>query len=438
MSQSSDAYDRSHQYDSSFHYDRAYLLIEQKRYRLAIEELLTLLAADPDSAPAYNLLSYSQARSGQFPAAISAAERAISLSPDTARYHARLADAYLLSQQYRLGLKAIATALQLDPQEPDYYEAASTLCHDGGDRTQDGLNFATEGLKLDPEHRGCLRMRVLLLVDTKNFRDADEDIVRSLQLFPDYAFPHIASGRAAIHAGNIDTAKASFKTALRIDPDNNIARLWMKEAIKAESVLYRFRLRYQRWQGRLYRSRLGLFFSFWFAIPYLRIVFWFMIGTNLAVGYLFDIFLRIHPYGRLLFTPKEKQINNCGTFTLIVGGLGLLTSFYTQSSNFFVAAILLGVSVYAICLRCLFNNALLKRMLIGVAALCMLAVGLMVLAFFPAVSIDVAANLTNLSARLIRLLLGSAAVFWVLINIYIVLRPVRAEKQIEYCDEGLS
>ncbi|MFK8184442.1 MAG: tetratricopeptide repeat protein [Phormidesmis sp.] len=330
-------------------YERACLLAEQKRYQLAIEEALALLAASPNSDLAYNILSFSQVRQQQCPEAIRSAKQEIALAPNDSFHHYRLADALFLSEQYEAASKAITTAFQLNPQEPSYYALASAIYHDWG-QLPSALDFAKQGLKIDPDHAGCLRVYIMGLADTEQWDVAEKAVARSLQLFPDLAFSHAAHGWLSVHQGKNAPAKESFKAALQLDPNSDWARRGMLEAIKSQNLFYRIILQYELWQRKFQRSKPGLFWAFWLAIPQLRAVYWLIVGITILIRYLFDIALRFHPYGCLLFTQKEKWLNNCGTFTLVLLILGGVATAQSESANFVLMGGLLGGAAYASCL----------------------------------------------------------------------------------------
>ena len=69
--------------------------VEAGDYEAAVEHLMKAVAAEPDSADAYNLLGYTHRKLQNFPAAFASYKLALEIDPDHARAHQYIGEAYL-------------------------------------------------------------------------------------------------------------------------------------------------------------------------------------------------------------------------------------------------------------------------------------------------------------------------------------------------------
>ena len=289
---------------TNYHYEKARLLAEQGRWDLAEKEALAAIAAVPESDRAYNILSYCYSRQGRHEAAISAAQQAISLSPENAGHYYRLADVCERAAQYKLATAAIETCLSLNPTDEDAYSLAASICLSRRD-IKSMLTFTAKGLSLNPEHESCWNKRVLGLLVAGRLDEANQEAERLMAGYPDRAFSHAARGWLAIYQRKFQPAFGSFKVALQIDPNSEWARQGLIEALKTQNIFYRWILPYKLWQARLDRSsRVAL--TVLLIFPPFRGLYLLLMLLSWAVGGMANITLRFHPYGRLLFPPKEK------------------------------------------------------------------------------------------------------------------------------------
>ncbi|MEL6814113.1 MAG: tetratricopeptide repeat protein [Cyanobacteria bacterium J06598_3] len=349
--------------DQQRRYDKACLLAEQERYDLAIRQALALLAIEPEHANGHNILSFCYARQQKTKDAIAAARRAIAIAPTNDFHHYRLADVCEKAGHYDTALAAIKAALQLNPDRTDTYQMASLISH-RKHRFPEALTWANSGLQKNPEHLGCLNLRIAALIELNRIEEAEGDIARSLQLNPEKAFPHAATGILALHRSEPTVALTSLKTALRINPNSDWARRGLMEAMKAQNGFYRLILSYELWQSKFQKQRPGVFWSFWLILPPVRALYTLMVLMTIFVRYLTDVVLRFHPYGKLLFSPREVWLNNCA---LIALGLILLGGWWGTVVNdpaYLGLGLLLSAIAYGSCL-CRFGETKDRQILYG-------------------------------------------------------------------------
>ncbi len=251
---------------------------------------------------------YCYANQQRYREAIQAAQQAIEIAPEHAFHYYRLASVYKLTRQYAKAQQAINTSLQLNPDDTDSYSMAASIYHGQG-KTDKMLAAAGSGLALDPEHRTCWNMRILALLSLGRMAEAEADIKRSLQRYPDQAFSHAAQGWSATYQGKKAQSLDAFKTALQINPNSEWAREGLIEALKAQNGLYQFILRYDLWQASFRASNPGIFWAMWLLLllPPVRAIYLIVVLLTWLLKAFFNLLLRFDPYGRLLFAQKEKR-----------------------------------------------------------------------------------------------------------------------------------
>jgi Tfp pilus assembly protein PilF/lipoprotein signal peptidase len=281
------------------HYDRAELLYQQRRYDLALRELQQVLAAEPNDAYAHALRGMCLGQQGQSAAGLEALSTAIGLAPDIARFH--YLRGYLLWDhgQFQQAHTAVSEALRLDPTDVDFYAARSGILYDQS-QYKPALYAAEEGLKRNPEHQGCLtkRLLALLFLESAEYIAAETQAVLANE--PNNPTAHAVAGWVALHQRRIAAAGANFQDALRLNPNYEWARLGMVETLKLRNPFYQV-IRF------LERRRVG-----WlrlFIIPHLWIFLVLMLVLVTAGKVICTAILTLDPYGRLIMTPEEQQVN---------------------------------------------------------------------------------------------------------------------------------
>ncbi len=391
------------------HYEKACLLAEQGRYSLAEKEALAALAEEPNSDRAYNILSHCQGNQQRYDEALVSVQQAIALAPDDAFHYYRLASIHKMSGQFALAQTAVTTSLKLDPDAAETYGMAASIYHHQ-DNLDQMLAFADKGLALNPEHQTCWNMRVLALLISGQMQTAETEVVRLLELYPDEAFSHAARGWVAIYRGKPAHSLEAFKTALQINPNSEWARAGLMEAIKAQNVLYRQMLRYSLWQSRFRQQKPGVFWALWLMLPPVRSLYALLVIFSWVLNYFCDVALRFHPYGSLLFTAKEKALNNV---TVVIIGLflgGAWLGLATQRDLFFLVGCLLGLTSYLACLSWTAESRTQQRMIGAAAGLCAVATLLFAGALLPFFNPTI---LRSMGTSVMSFLIGAVILLWI-------------------------
>lgn len=329
---------------------QADLLISRNHYKEA-EELLRLeLSQNIENAMAFSLLAVALASQDKAKEALPAAQRAISLEPNQP-YHF-FSHSFVLGRlkKYEEAVREIQTAIRLDPLDVRNHAQLSNL-YISLKEWQKALDAAEKGLELDPEDVTCANQCALALTQMGRKAEASQTIDGLLRRNPENATSHANQGWTYLHQGQPKQALVHFREALRLQPNMDWARRGMIEALKARNIIYRALLAYFLWISRFKgRAQWGIIIGAYVAFRFMRtlaqsnpalepwltpllilyIVFAF--STWIAPP-LFNLLLRLDPFGRMVLNERETRTAN------LVGLTTLL------SLGFLVLGLLLRISV---------------------------------------------------------------------------------------------
>ncbi len=306
---------------------RAELLFQQQRFDLAADQLRQLLAQEPDDAAAHALLGLCLAQSEKLADAEREATQAVHLAPDLGFAHYVVASVLSQRGEYVRALGAIDEAIRLEPEDPAYHAVRSQLFYQRRDWPA-ALAAAEQALTFDPEHVAANNLRAMALTQLGRRAEAGATLAATLSRAPEDPWSHANLGWTLLHSGKRKEAQQHFREALRLDPDNEHARLGILEAIKAGNPVYSLMLRWFLWMQRLSSTAqwgviLGGYFgsqmlsslsrshpewSGWI-LPVQILYISFVLLTWLARP-LGNLMLRLHSFGRLVLTPIEAQAAN--------------------------------------------------------------------------------------------------------------------------------
>lgn len=229
---------------------RGLLLYQQGRIEQAEQELRQALAQEPDEPYAHALLALCLSKREQFDAATQEAHQAIHLAPDFGFAHYALA--WVLDDRRRWGeaLAAIKEALRLEPEDADYC-ALEAQIYFNQRLWPTALKAAERGLRSEPDHVACTNLRAMALVKLGRKAEAGATIDAALARNPDDAVTHANRGWSYLEQHEPQKALEHFREALRLDPENEWARLGIIEALKARNIIYGLMLRYFLWMTKL-------------------------------------------------------------------------------------------------------------------------------------------------------------------------------------------
>ena len=226
--------------DSTHHaLARAQLLMEQRRFRMAEDELRNALRDEPESAVLHAYL-------------------ALCMAEDPARRKEAMEEAmwataydpvlptgwYVLSLlQSRQGLpleaeKTARIALALAPELPPLLLHLAQLMMDR-ERYRDGLEFAERALAVAPDDPQALMTAGALRSRLGRHAEADADFAAALARAPDDHAVQANAGWAALRRGDAAAALRHFRASLQREPGEPSPQRGLVEALRARNPLYR-------------------------------------------------------------------------------------------------------------------------------------------------------------------------------------------------------
>lgn len=215
---------------------RILALLDLGRPREAAAETTRALAHDPDDAALWRLLSQIYADLNDYPQALEAAQRSVSLDPTNSHSHLTLGLSLWNAQVLGLtfgrfrrwsgawkaaepALVAVREALRLDPDNADALASLSQL-HLMMNQPKLAQTHATAALQLEPQHRMARIFLAQALLDLRQL-GAAEEILRALLLNDPNFVPalHLLS-RVSLRRGRAEEAFTAALAAVRVDPAN--------------------------------------------------------------------------------------------------------------------------------------------------------------------------------------------------------------------------
>ncbi len=310
----------------------------ERQLRLAIQE-------DPNDPEAYALLAVALCQLKRGEEALDTANQAVHISPENPMGHYAAAVALHELERYEKGIMAVREALRLDSQQTRFHALLSQL-HLARSEWKLALEAAEAGLEIDAEDETCVDLRSIALVNLGRRAEATIAIDDNLRRNPENPTTHANQGWSLLHAGQYTQALDHFREALRLEPNSGWARQGIIEALRARNPIYGLLLRYFLWMLRLSPNwRMGVVFGALIGMqiigqllasaPYLVIVvyaYYIFAYLTWTARPLFDLLLRLDPYGRMVLQDDQIQASNLvglcllAALGLALGGLALGTS----------------------------------------------------------------------------------------------------------------
>lgn len=231
------------------HRDRTLLLLDRRRYDLALPHAQAWLAADPESPVAHAVLAVVLARLGRGAEGAVAGDRAVALAPDLAFAHYARAVAFEQVNRHTLAAAAAEEAIRLAPGDPDYHACLAAIRAAQG-RWADALAAAERALARDACHVGGLNLRAVALRELGRADEAADATTRALARAPESDLAHANAGWARLEAGDAEGALPYFETALRLDPEDAWAQAGFARAARGRRGAGALLLRAARWASR--------------------------------------------------------------------------------------------------------------------------------------------------------------------------------------------
>lgn len=349
----------------SAHIEKAGLLIEQKRFELAIKELRQALLEDPDESSTHALLAVCLRQLDRNKEALEAAQQAVALGPDDAYAHYVLAGVYIELDRYKEAEQAIRESISLDPEDADYHTRLSSVQLQQR-QWEASLSSSERALELEPTNSAALNFRSMALNNLNRTDEATAATEGALAANPDDPMAHASRGWHELRHGKRDMAMTHFKEALRLDSSHEWAREGLVETLKARNPIYRVMLAYFLWLGRLEPKVIwgfiigGFFLSkvlreFAKTNPQWAPYVWVVLGIYLTfclmtwiADPLFNLLLRLHPLGRFALSRQQTLAANWFGGSLLLAVASLLVWSAVKADPFLILGIVAALMVIPI------------------------------------------------------------------------------------------
>lgn len=228
---------------------RANHLIENRRFDLAVTELLGHLAQHPDDAYAISLLAFCHLKSERYQAATEAAEAAITADPTLSHGF------YIMAQIMRArnlpgpAMEAIQTALTLDPADPDLLVVLAHL-HLDAHRWEEALAASQLAVERSPEHSDAVNAMATCLIQMRRIGEAADALENALAHSPENAQTLANMGWLELDRNRYSEALDFFQRSLAQEPESEWAREGLLHSLRTRYPLYGVVLRYLLWMSK--------------------------------------------------------------------------------------------------------------------------------------------------------------------------------------------
>jgi len=229
---------------------RARLLMQNRRWDMAISELSLALTEDHVNPEAHGLLAYCFLQQEKYDQAEEEARAAIGNAPDNPLGFQTLAIVLLERRNYRMAAEAVGRAITLDPFDAENF-AIQGRVESQLENWSKVLQAAESGLQIDPEHSVCNNLRAMALVKLGRRSEAGQTLDATLARNPEDSFTHANKGWAMLESGQREQAFEHFRESLAQNPEMEWSRAGIVEAMKARSPLYRMLLSFTLFMLRM-------------------------------------------------------------------------------------------------------------------------------------------------------------------------------------------
>lgn len=212
----------------SVHFD---FLMQRGRYREAERMLRGALAKEPDEAFLHMKLSRVLCLMDRPKEAQEAARKAIGLEPDWCLPHEMLAEALLASSNLKEAEQAVNRAIAMGGDDADRRAILARIYQDR-DRQEISLEHANAGLAIDPDHEVCRFFRSIALGRLGRHEEADQTALGLLTDDPEDSTHHSGRGWVLLERNAVEEARMHFQEALRLDPNNDDARMGLARTLQ--------------------------------------------------------------------------------------------------------------------------------------------------------------------------------------------------------------
>ena len=340
---------------------KARLLISQKRYDMAEEELNSLLADFPDHSLAIAYKALVKVNTQKPGEAVELARAAIGLNPtlDFAFYIAAAANMDL--HDFKQAQKDIIQAIAINPNVADYHGIQANIKLINRDY-QEAVDIANRGLQIQPENLLCRNILSTAQLKLGDKQGSFSTIEKALEQDPENPLTHANYGWGQLEKGSHKKAMEHFKEALARDPEDGYARAGMLEALKARFFLYRWFMKYYFWMSNLKPNvQWAVIIGFIFLqkliramsrnsaeiaailMPFSYLLLAFVVSTWI-IHPVFNFFMSLNRYARYLLTKEDMNtaiVVGIAFSLFVASGIG----YFATGSEAFATAAVVGLTL---------------------------------------------------------------------------------------------
>ena len=201
--------------------DTARALLDAGRADAAADAARRVLATDPGSVPAHEVLITALVEGRHFVDALRATQPALAVAPDHPQLHHLSGISLYQLRRYQQAEEALRRALEL---EPEYSAAHAVLAKALAHRKdRSAMTHAARAIQLDPEWSFAHRSAGDVAIEFKDWPLAETHYRRALALHPEDSLSHTNLGFVLAQQGRSDEALDASVNAARLDPTNEIA-----------------------------------------------------------------------------------------------------------------------------------------------------------------------------------------------------------------------
>ncbi|MBO9152016.1 tetratricopeptide repeat protein [Chitinophaga sp. GCM10012297] len=322
-------------------FQRAILLMQQKKYREAQTILSSMLEQDPQNPDILSLFCEVKIQLDDFDSAMQLVNHAIGIAPADARLFYQRARIYLQREEYTPAETDLGHAITLDPYDADYF-ALYAMMQNSRKRFEHALQLSEQALEIDPENIYALNARSTALLKLNRKEESFAGIEGAFRQDPHNAYTHANYGWGLLEKGSPKEALNHFREALRIDPSLQLAQAGMMEALKARYLVYRLFLKYAFFMGNLTaKYQWGVIIGLYlvlrllntlgnnnpalqpYVMPIVILLSLFAFSTWIITP-LSNLFLRFNPFGKHLLDKDEITSSNHVAISFLVGIAGVV------------------------------------------------------------------------------------------------------------------
>lgn len=331
--------------------ERGIQLFEIGRYKDAIPYFQTALTEDINNSHAKYFLAQAFFLNNDLDKALNLTLELRAESPNWPSLYFILSQIYLHQDKVKEAEENIDKAIELDPEsENSFGQKAYILITKK--KFEAALNFANEGLRINPKSNFCLNARTIALTKLNRKEEAKSSIEHLLEDDPEDAHSHANVGWSYLEHNDTKKALTHFKEALSLNPNLDYARSGMVTAIKSKNKVYNLYLRYSFWMNKqsgknqwifiigiylLYKLSVKLISASGYTfllIPLIIIYLLFALGSWIMEP-LSNMLLILDKYGKYLLNEKEKLSGQI-FFGLLVGALLMFLCNAFTKNNYFI------------------------------------------------------------------------------------------------------